>query len=70
MTTYISVNRHRIRSGEPPVRVARTKSAKADYFRSVKIEGPSELISSPDKPILKCGARLVIITEANVVGTE
>lgn len=68
MSTYISVNKYKIRSNEPAIRVAKTKSAKPEYFRSIKVNGPFEMIQS-DKPILKCGARLVIKTDAEVEGT-
>ena len=66
---YVSINKHIIaknaRHGtkEPPISIRKTKSGKAKYVQSVKISGPCELIYSPDKPILKCGARLVLITK-------
>jgi hypothetical protein len=34
---------------------------------SVEIQGPSKLVYSPHKPILSCGARLVLETTAKVV---
>jgi hypothetical protein len=70
---YISVNRQIIarnaRHGtkEPAISVRIGKSGKPRYVRSLKINGPSKLLYDPSKPILKCGARLVIITEAEHV---
>lgn len=72
MTTYITINKHVIagnaRHGrnEPAVRVARSKSGKPEYCHEVEILGPSRLISGGDKPILKCGARIALATEADV----
>jgi hypothetical protein len=43
------------------------KSGKPRYVRKLTIKGPSQLVYDPAKPILKCGARLVIITEAEHV---
>lgn len=69
---YISVNKHviakNVRHGtnEPPIRVAVGKSGKPVYCHGVKIDGPSTLLYSAEKPVLKCGARLVIETEAKV----
>ena len=73
MTSYIFVNKHIIyknaRNGtnDPPVGIRKTKTGKAKYCHEVDIQGPSKLVYSPDKPILKCGARLVLITESEVV---
>jgi hypothetical protein len=68
--TYISINGHTIRANavlgtdKPPIRIARTKSDKQpQYAHEIEIEGPSKLIYSPDKPIVSCGARLVLVTE-------
>lgn len=72
MTTYINVNRHRILanakrgSDEPPIRIARGKYGKPTYAHEVEIEGPSRLIYDAGKPILPCGARLAIATDATV----
>lgn len=73
MSTYITINRHTIahnaRHGDnqPPIAVRRTKSGKAKYVHNVEIRGSSRLLYSPDKPVMKCGARLVLITDAEVV---
>lgn len=64
---YVSINAHTIRRNavlgmnDPPIRIARTRSDPAPrYAHRVRIDGPSELIYSQGKPILKCGARLVL----------
>lgn len=72
--TYVSIHGHRIRSNarhgtnEPPIRIARTRSdPKPQYAHEIRINGPSRLLYSPGKPILRCGARLVLETaEGNV----
>lgn len=68
---FIHVNQHRIRSNlkhgtnEPVITVK--EGRKNTYGHSVKINGPSEVIyGGNDKPILSCGARVVIVTEADV----
>ena len=68
---FIHVNQHRIRSNlkhgtnEPVITVK--EGRKNTYGHSVKINGPSEVIyGGNDKPILSCGARVVIVTEAEV----
>jgi hypothetical protein len=48
---------------EPVCRVQQGSTVR--YAMRVRIEGPSELVYSPDKP-LKSGARLWIETEAEV----
>lgn len=68
MTWYIHVNKHKIAANrknghrDPPVRVQRGKRGKATYCWRVFFE-EGEMIYSPHKPILPCGARLVIATE-------
>ncbi len=71
MKTYIHVNQHKIRSNlknkvnEPVITVKQGK--KNTYCHSVKILGECEVISSTtDKPILSCGARVVIATHSDV----
>lgn len=72
MTTYVHVNKNVIASNrkhgrnEPAVRFQKGKYGKATYAHEVEIEGPSRMIYSPHEPILPCGARLVVATEANV----
>ena len=49
----------------PPIAI---KCSKGNHYgNSVEIQGPSKLVYSPHKPILSCGARLVLETTAKVV---
>ncbi len=68
--TVIHVNQHHIRAnakdgGDRPVFTVKDykQNRKA---RRVVIEGPSELVYTPDDP-LACGARAYIVTHANVI---
>lgn len=68
---YIHVNQHKIKANlkhgtnEPVITVKEGK--KNTYGHSVKIHGESEVIyGGSDKPILSCGARVVIKTKAEV----
>ena len=70
--TYIHVNQHKIRSNlknnesEPCITVKRGKSN--TYCHEVHIKGDSKVIyGGNDKPLLSCGARVVIETNAEVV---
>jgi hypothetical protein len=69
--TYIHVNQHKIRSNlkngtnEPVITVKKGKNN--TYCRSVTINGPAIVLQSlTDKPILSCGARVVIETVSPV----
>lgn len=70
MKKRIHINQHKIRSNkkngtkEPVITVKTSKSN--DYAHEVKIEGPSKVVYSPDKP-LPCGARVWIETDEKVV---
>lgn len=70
MKKRIHINQHKIRSNkkngtkEPVITVKTSKSN--NYAHEVKIEGPSKVIYSPDKP-LSSGARVWIETEEKVV---
>jgi|TARA_B100000035_G_C21020608_1_gene563918 hypothetical protein len=71
MKTYIHVNQHKIRANkkhgtdEPVITIKRGKSN--TYCHEVSINGPSVLrYSGNGKPILSCGARVVIETESDV----
>jgi hypothetical protein len=70
MKTIIHVNksviRNNVRTGasDPPITVK--AGGRNTYTRSVRIEGPSELVYRPDKP-LSCGARLWLETTAPVI---
>lgn len=65
---FISINGHTIRknavngTNEPPIRIARSqRDKKPRYAREICIAGPSQLIYSPDEPVMGCGARLVLL---------
>ena len=67
---FVSINAHRIRANakngtdDPPIRIARTKSdTKPVYAREIEIVGSSKLVYSPNKPIMRCGARMVLMAE-------
>lgn len=72
--TLIHINQHNIRSNKTkgtdlPV-ITIKQGRKNTYCREVKILGPSKIIYSghgPDvKPLLSCGARIVIETESEI----
>lgn len=66
MSWYVNVNKHTIRrnavngTDEPPVRVSKGKSGLGSYCHELELPAGSKMIYSADKPILKCGARLVV----------
>jgi hypothetical protein len=69
--TYIHVNQHKIRSNkkngtnEPVITIKR--GTKNTYCHEVKILGPSSVVyGGNDKPIISCGARVVVLTESEV----
>jgi hypothetical protein len=71
MKKYIHVNQHVIRANkknntnDPVITVK--EGRKNTYGHHVIIHGPSEVLyGGNDKPILNCGARVVIVTEAEV----
>jgi hypothetical protein len=71
MKTYIHVNQHKIRANkkhgteEPVITIKQGK--KNTYCHEVKILGESVVrYGGNDKPILSCGARVVIETESEV----
>jgi hypothetical protein len=71
MKTYIHVNQHVIRANKktgqdnPVITVKQGK--KNTYCRRVKIHGPSEVVyGGNEKPLLPCGARVAVVTEAEV----
>ena len=69
MIKRIHVDQHAIRrntkgANDPPISVKTYKANHKGF--DVRIDGPSRLVYSPDKP-LSCGARLWIETEADVV---
>ena len=71
MKTYVHVNQHKIRANKkdgtdlPVITIKRGKSN--TYCHEVEILGPSVVkYGGNDKPLLSCGARVVIETEGNV----
>ena len=71
MKTYIHVNQHKIRANikhgtnEPVITIKKGKSN--TYCHEVKINGPSSVLyGGNDKPLLSCGARVVMVTESDV----
>ena len=71
MKTYIHVNQHKIRANkkhgtnEPVITVKRGKEN--TYCHEAKVLGPSTVVyGGNDKPLLSCGARVVIMTEGEV----
>ena len=73
MKTRIHVNQHNIRSNKTkdtdlPV-ITIKQGRKNSYCNEVEILGPSKIIycgSGDQKPILSCGARVVIESEAEI----
>ena len=69
--TYIHVNQHVIRANrkngtDDPV-ITVKQGSRNTYCSRVRVLGPSEVIyGGNDKPLLSCGARVVIATEADV----
>ena len=69
--TYIHVNQHVIRSNkknneDTPV-ITVKQGTKNTYCHEVAINGPSKVVyGGNDKPLLSCGARVVIETEASI----
>jgi hypothetical protein len=64
MKTIIHVNQHAIRRGDVETITVKTYKSNT-YAREVRIEGPSRVVYSPDKP-LSCGAKVWIETESPV----
>ena len=69
---YIHVNMHKIRSNkkhnqdEPVITVKQGR--KNTYGYAVEILGPSKVVyGGNEKPLLPCGARVVIETEAEII---
>lgn len=73
MKTIIHVNQHEIKANRKngtnnPVLTVKTYKSNT-YAHRVKINGESEIVYSPDKP-LSCGARVWIETQADVTILE
>ena len=68
---FIHVNQHKIRSnlkhGTNEAVITVKEGRKNTYGHSVEIHGPSKIVYSGDnKPLLSCGARVVIETESEI----
>lgn len=74
MKKYIHVNQHHIRSNikgekEPKPVITIKEGKKNTYCNEVEILGPSKIIYCGEgsvKPLLSCGARVVIETESEI----
>ena len=66
MKKIIHVHQQKIKKGEPAIIVRTYKGSK--HYTSVEILGPSRMVHSPNPD--RCGARVWIETEAEVVGNE
>jgi hypothetical protein len=69
--TYIHVNQHVIRSNKKNERndpvITVKQGSKNVYCHQVAILGPSKVVyGGNDRPLLNCGARVVIETESEV----
>ena len=69
--TYIHVNQHKIRANkkhntnEPVITIKQGKTNR--YCHEVEIKGPSKVrYGGEEKPILSCGARVVVETDSEV----
>lgn len=66
MRKIIHVHQQRIKQGLPAVIVRTYKGSQ--HFTRVEINGPSVMVHSPEPD--RCGARVWIETEAEVIGHE
>lgn len=71
---FISINGKAIRQNiktrkkQPVIRIAKSQSdPKPLYAKRIRIDGPSELLYSPDEAYLRCGARLVLVADMDDV---
>tara|TARA_B100002019_G_scaffold133784_1_gene115101 strand:+ start:1055 stop:1282 length:228 start_codon:yes stop_codon:yes gene_type:complete len=71
MKKYIHVNQHKIRANkkhgtdEPVITIKEGRTN--TYCHAVDIKGPSRVLyGGNDKPLLSCGARVVIETESEI----
>jgi len=69
MTYYTHVNRGVIDSNrkhgrdDPPVTFRKGRRGKATYAHEVELPSGSRMIYSAHKPLLPCGARLVVVSD-------
>jgi len=70
---YVNINKNVIASNakhgtdEPPVRFQKGKYGKATYAHEIELLGPSRVVYTPHDKLLPCGARLVIVSDAQPV---
>jgi hypothetical protein len=69
MKTIVHVNQHKVKSNlkhnkNEPVLTVKTYKTN-DYAKKVNIDGPSQIVYSPNKP-LSCGARVWLETKSKV----
>ncbi len=75
MTWFLHVNKNTIASNRkngtklPAIRIQKGKYGKPVYAFRVKIKD-GEFLYSPDKPLLPCGARMIIQTNEEPVIVE
>jgi len=72
MKTFIHVNQHVVKAnlkhGENKPAITVKTGRENIYCHKVTVQGDCEVIqSNTDKPLLSCGARIIIATEAPVV---
>lgn len=73
---YVNINKHTIAANrrdnknDPPIRVSKGKSGKGEYYHSVSLPAGAVVLYDPTRPILKCGARVVIECPEEPRGTN
>lgn len=73
MTWYVHINRGVIDSNrkhtknDPPISFRKGKYGKSFYAHEIELPESTKVIYNPHDPILKCGARLVIVCETEPV---
>ena len=70
--TYIHVNQHKMRANKKPGTnepvITVKQGRKNTYCHSVEVMGPSVVrYGGNEKPLLSCGARVVIETESDLI---
>ena len=62
---YVSINGHTIRKrGDKTIRIAKSPSDQHPvYANEIDIIGPAKLFYDPEKRLMRCGARLVLMCE-------
>jgi len=67
---FISINGQTVRSNakngtkKPPIRIAKTRSdSNPQYANEVELVGNARLVYDPEKAIMRCGARMVLVAD-------